>query len=91
MGRRKMNRQEVIAGMNSENFRIDRIKSTPKEMEQANDCFARLRLGQLEGRIARMTNPFKLIATIRVAKRRGMRGMVRAARRKLNIVLDIAA
>jgi hypothetical protein len=88
MGRKKLNRRQVLANMNSENFRIDRLESTPKEIEHTEHRFDTLKLGQLEGRIARMTNPWKLIATIRVAKRRGLVGMARNARMKLNIILD---
>lgn len=88
MGRKKLNRRQVLNGMSSENFQIGRLESTPVELAHAEKRFKTLKLGQLEGRIVRMTNPWKLIATIRVARSRGMVGMARRARVKLNTVLD---
>lgn len=88
MAKRK-SREEVLASMDADNFRIDRIISTPAELRHANHRFNTLKYGMLERRIAVMTDPFKLIATIRAATKRGLKDLAVDARVKLNIVLDL--
>ena len=85
---KRTSRNDVLASMDADNFRIDRIISTPAELKHANHRFDTLRWGMLERRIAVMTNPFKLIATIRAATKRGLKPLAMQARMKLNIVLD---
>lgn len=89
MGRKVVSRKEVLASMNSGNFRIDRIKSTQREIDHAESVFLKLRIGQLENRIQQMKDPFRLIAAIRVASALGMRRVQRLARQKLNVLLDV--
>ena len=85
---KRISRKDVLASMDADNFRIDRIITTPAEMKHANHRFNTMKRGALERRIAIMSDPFKLIATIRAATKRGLKDLAVQARVKLNIVLD---
>ena len=84
----RKSREEVLASMTSDNFRIDRVKSTPAEIRHATHRINTMKYKALEGRIAHMTDPFKLIAFIRACTKRGLKSLADDTRIKLNIVLN---
>ena len=85
----KTSRNEKLASMNSDTFRIDVLETTPAELRHAKHRLETMSWDALETRIAKMTSPFKLIAFIRACNLRGLKTLAMDARKKLNIVLDV--
>ena len=85
---KRVSRSEVLASMDSTNFRIDRVESTSAELRHAKMRVNTMTYPALERRIAVMQNPLKLIATIRALSLRGLKNLARDARMKLDIILD---